>query len=384
MKRVIITTGGTGGHVFPALSVADELRRRHPELEVIFVGGRYGREREFAEAAGLRFIGLPVRGMVGRGGRALGALWGLARAVVRSWWLMLRLHPDAVMGFGGYAGFAPVFAAAMRGVPCAIHEQNSYPGSANRLLGRWADKIFLSFEDAMGFFDAKRTELVGNPVRAELVALGRESAEAEPESGETWERPRRLLVLGGSLGARAVNQAVCGALGGLRERGFEILHQTGEGDLAEVRAAYEAAGWRGPAARVEPFIADMAGAYAWADVVLCRAGATTVAELAVTGKPSVLVPFPFATHDHQTANARSLEQAGAGVILMQNLLAEVDLAESLDTIFATPARVAEMGRAAQAMGRPGAAAALADALEDMAGEANQRDPKGRTDRRTEA
>lgn len=366
MKRVVLTTGGTGGHIFPALAVAEEVRRRHPEADILFVGGRYGREREFAEAAGLRFMGLPVRGVVGRGARAVGALWGLIRAVVRSWWLMLTFRPDAVMGFGGYAGFAPVFAAALRGIPCAVHEQNSYPGSANRLLGRWAHRVFLSFADTHGFFDASRTALIGNPVRAELVALGEKNDKAVAGDADTWDRPRRLLVVGGSLGAHPINEAVCAALQGLKDRNFEIMHQTGKADFAEVRAAYEAAGWKDSEAQVEPFISDMAAAYGWADMVLCRAGATTVAELAVTGTPSLLVPFPQAAHDHQTANAKSLESAGAAVILMQNLLGEVDLAESLDTIFATPARVAEMGRAARAMGKPEAAATLAQALEDMA------------------
>ncbi|WP_461208262.1 undecaprenyldiphospho-muramoylpentapeptide beta-N-acetylglucosaminyltransferase [Desulfocurvus sp. DL9XJH121] len=366
MRRVVITTGGTGGHVFPALAVAEELRRRHPEADILFVGGCHGREREFAEAAGLRFLGLPVRGVMGRGLRAVGALWGLGRAVVRCWWLMLGFKPEVVLGFGGYAGFAPVLAASMRGIPCAVHEQNSYPGSANRLLGRWVDRVFLSFPDGHGFFDAARAEITGNPVRGALVDLGE-------ASGETREGGKRLLILGGSLGARPLNKAVCAALGGLREAGFEMFHQTGEADLAEVRAAYEAEGWTGPDARVEAFIRDMAGAYAWADLVLCRAGATTVAELAVTGKPSVLVPYPLATHDHQTANARYLEKEGAAVILAQNLLGEVNLAKSLDTLFTAPGRLTEMGRAARSLGRPRAAAVLADAVEALAEGKNRKE-----------
>ena len=190
MQRVVLTTGGTGGHVFPALAVAEELRRRHPDVDILFVGGRHGREREFAEAAGLRFLGLPVRGVMGRGVRAVGALWGLFRGVLRAWWLMLRFKPQVVLGFGGYAGFAPVFAAALRGVPCAVHEQNSYPGSANRLLGRWAHRIFLSFPDTHGFFDAAKAEVTGNPVRAGLVA-----------GSGTRQRPTELVLCGRQHGA---------------------------------------------------------------------------------------------------------------------------------------------------------------------------------------
>lgn len=361
MRRVVLTTGGTGGHIFPALAVAEEIKRRHPDCDVLFVGGRHGREKEFAERAGLRFLGLPVRGVIGRGFKAVGAMMGLGVAVLRSWWLMLRFKPEAVVGFGGYAGFAPVLAACLRGVPCAVHEQNSYPGSTNRLLGRWVDRVFMSFPDSHGFFNAAKAEQTGNPVRAALVRHGAEAADCA-EAGPC----RRLLIVGGSQGAHAVNMAVAGALPGLKAHGLAIWHQTGEADLDEVRAAYEAAGFGEHEARVEPFIEDMAEAYAWADAVLCRAGATTVAELAVAGKPSVLVPFPEATHNHQLANAQFLERAGAAVILMQNLLGEIDLADSLMKIFDSPERLSRMGEAARSLGRPDAAARLADAIEEMA------------------
>lgn len=357
MRLVVLTTGGTGGHVFPALAVAEELRRRHPGLGLLFVGGRHGREAEFAAAAGIPFVGLPVRGFLGRGPRAVGAAFGLARALVRSWWLLLRRRPDVVVGFGGYAGFAPVAMAALRGVPCALHEQNSRPGSANRLLGRWVDRVFLSFPDEAGFFDAGRTRLTGNPVRAAIREAGAHSG--QPAG-------RRVLVAGGSLGARAINDAVLAGLESLRGHGFSLWHQTGPDDLERVREAYAAADWSPEQARVEPFIDDMAAAYAWADVVLCRAGATTVAELAVMGKPAVLVPFPHATHDHQMANARRLEQAGAALILAQNILRETDLARTLDALFAEPGRLERMGAAARTLGAPDAAGALADEIEALA------------------
>lgn len=358
MRLVILTTGGTGGHVFPALAVAEELRSRHAGLELLFVGGRHGREAEFAARAGLPFVGLPVRGFLGRGPRAVGAAFGLARALGRSWRLLARSKPDVVVGFGGYAGFAPVAVAALCGVPCALHEQNSHPGSANRLLGRWVDRVFLSFPDEAGFFDATRTRLTGNPVRTAIREAGARAG-AAPAG-------RRVLVAGGSLGARAINEAVAGGLQSLRARGFALWHQTGAQDEQAVRAAYARAGWTGGDARIEPFIDDMAAAYAWADVVLCRAGATTVAELAVMGKPSVLVPFPHATHDHQTANARRLEQAGAALLLPQGVLGQTDLAQALDTLFTEPGRLERMGAAARTLGAPDAAGALADEIEALA------------------
>ncbi|WP_028587450.1 undecaprenyldiphospho-muramoylpentapeptide beta-N-acetylglucosaminyltransferase [Desulfocurvus vexinensis] len=360
MRLVILTTGGTGGHVFPALAVAEELRSRHAGLELLFVGGRHGREAEFAARAGLPFVGLPVRGFLGRGPRAVGAAFGLAWALGISWRLLARRRPDVVVGFGGYAGFAPVAMAALRGVPCALHEQNSRPGSANRLLGRWVDRVFLSFPDEAKFFDAARTRLTGNPVRAAIREAGARAGAGAAPAG------RRVLVAGGSLGARAINEAVAGSLEALRARGFSLWHQTGAEDEQTVRAAYACAGWTGEGARVQPFIDDMAAAYAWADVVLCRAGATTVAELAVMGKPSVLVPFPYATHDHQTANARRLEQAGAALLLPQGALGQTDLAQALDALFTEPGRLERMGAAARTLGAPDAAAALADEIEALA------------------
>ncbi|BBD08544.1 undecaprenyldiphospho-muramoylpentapeptide beta-N-acetylglucosaminyltransferase [Desulfovibrio ferrophilus] len=362
MQRIVLTTGGTGGHIFPALAVAEEIKRRHPDCDVLFVGGKHGREREFAERAGLRFLGLPVRGVIGRGFRAVGAVFGLGLAVLRSWWLMLRFKPQVVLGFGGYAGFAPVLAACLRGVPCAVHEQNSYPGSTNRLLGKWVNRVFTSFPDAHGFFDAAKVEMMGNPVRTALVKQG---AELAPQSAQG--NCKRLLIVGGSQGAHAINKAVTGSLQSLRDKGFELWHQTGEQDLNEVRAAYAQIGWKDESARIDAFIDNMAEAYAWADAVLCRAGATTVAELTVVGKASVLIPFPQATHNHQLANAQYLERGGAAVILMQNLLDEIDLADSLYKIFEAPERLSQMCEAARSLGRPDAAKRLVDAIEEMAG-----------------
>ncbi|WP_167941033.1 undecaprenyldiphospho-muramoylpentapeptide beta-N-acetylglucosaminyltransferase [Desulfobaculum xiamenense] len=356
MKRVILTTGGTGGHIFPALAVAEELKRRHPDIRILFVGGRYGREADFAAEAGLEFVGLPVRGVLGRGLKAVSALFGMARAVVQAIGIIGSFAPDAVVGFGGYASFAPVLAARLRGVPCAVHEQNSVPGASNRLLAKLAKRVFLSFPDTHKAFSAAKCILTGNPVR-DLI---RKMAD-EPFVQRTT---RHLLVVGGSLGARALNDAVIANISGLRDAGFELRHQTGEADLARVKTAYTNAGVDTETS-VAPFIRDMKDAYRWADIVLCRSGATTVAELAVAGKPSVLVPFPYATHDHQTVNARFLADSGAAIIVPQAELAGKDLTQLITDILSEPGRLARMADAARALGAPNAAAKLAEGIENM-------------------
>jgi len=235
MRRVILTTGGTGGHIFPALAVAEEITRRHPKARILFLGGQYGPEADLAARAGLEYVGLPVRGVMGRGLRAVAAAGAMALGVWRAVSVVRRFDPDMVVGFGGYAAFAGVLAARLCGRPAAIHEQNSIPGLTNRLLGRVVQRVFLSLPDTAGIFPARRCVLTGNPVRAAIVASG--EAAATPRSA----RSRRLLVMGGSLGARAVNEAVVAALPALRDAGVELWHQTGTADWERVRAGYKPA-----------------------------------------------------------------------------------------------------------------------------------------------
>ena len=269
--RVILTTGGTGGHIFPALAVAEQLRREGAEL--LFVGSQYGSEAKLAKQAGLEFRGLPVRGVLGRGLRSVGALWGLFRAVFMSRAIVKDFRPDAVIGFGAYASFPSLVAAKLSGVPIAVHEQNAMPGLTNRMLAKLAKRVFLSLPDVTGAFDAKKSQLTGNPVREAIVESGK-NAVGHPGT-------RRLLVMGGSQGAKAVNSVILASLERLTKAGIEIRHQTGSFDLERVLAGYRAHGV--DASGVTPFIEDVAAAYQWADLVLCRAGATSVAELAVAG-----------------------------------------------------------------------------------------------------
>ncbi|MDR1685078.1 MAG: undecaprenyldiphospho-muramoylpentapeptide beta-N-acetylglucosaminyltransferase [Desulfovibrio sp.] len=403
-KRILLSSGGTGGHIFPALALAEELARRGPETRLLFMGGAYGPEGRLAAAAGLDFIALPVRGFMGRGARALGAVPGMLRALAEAVRVIREFSPHAAVGFGGYASFAGVSAAALLGIPTAVHEQNALPGVGNRILGRMARRVFLSMPDVTGAFDARKTLLTGNPVRADIAALyerarrkaalpendaapcgqarqgmklseneaercGRTRQGAEITENDTVEeRPPRLLVMGGSRGARAVNLAVVGAAPALLNAGVEILHQTGNEDFATVSAAYGA--WGTEQAKAVPFIDDMGGAYAWADLAFCRAGATTAAELCAAGLPSVLAPFPHAARDHQRFNARVMEEAGAAVILEQERFAArpETPAEILLPLLKDKAKLRAMSAKALDAARPRAAAHMADALAEMIGE----------------
>ncbi len=343
MERLLLTTGGTGGHIFPALAVAEALRRECPQARILFVGSDYGPEARLAAAAGLDFAGLPVRGFVGRGLRAAGAAARMAAAVARALGIVRRFRPQAVAGFGGYAAFAPMLAGRLLGIPCVLHEQNAVAGVSNRLLALLARRICLSLPGSEGL-PQKKSVLTGNPVRAAVAAVG--------------ERPRdfsgrRLLIMGGSLGAHAINEYMARQAARLRAAGVEVRHQTGRADEAAVRAAYVAAGY--DPSCVTAFIDDMAATYAWADLALCRAGATSVAELCAAGVPSVLVPFPFAAHDHQTRNAEALRDAGAALLTAQKDMESADVAGTALALLDDARRRESMSAAALRNARPDAA-----------------------------
>lgn len=366
MKRVIITTGGTGGHIFPAIAVAEEIRNRHRDATVLFMGGKYGPEGDLATQAGLEFVGLPVRGFIGRGLGMLGAGFGMLRSLTKAVIVIRRFKPDVVVGFGGYAAFAGVMAARYVGVPSAIHEQNSIPGVANNILARRVDRVFVSLPDVRATFPEEKTIFTGNPVRAAIADMARHDA---PE-GETVEREigNRILVLGGSQGARAINDCIIANLSALVDAGLSLWHQTGAADAERVRDAYRKNG--GEKMRVDGFIQDMAAAYEWADIVVCRAGATTIAELTCAGVPAVFIPFPAATHDHQTHNARYLAAVGAAELIPQARLetgrgSPALLVERLEALLGEPEKLRAMREASRHLARPEAAAVLVNALEDM-------------------
>jgi UDP-N-acetylglucosamine--N-acetylmuramyl-(pentapeptide) pyrophosphoryl-undecaprenol N-acetylglucosamine transferase len=362
MTRIVLTTGGTGGHIFPALAVAEALKRRCPDVEILFIGGS-GPEGELATKAGLSFIGLPAKGVFGRGLRALAAPFWMVRAFGMAVRLINEAQPDVVAGFGGYAGFIPVAAARLMGVPTAIHEQNSVPGVTNKLLGKVVNRIFVTYPDTDRAFPPARTTRLGNPIRGGIAARA-----TAPRLAGT----KRLLVLGGSQGARAVNDAVLTILPRLLAAGIKVRLQAGRADFDRVGArvatllAGRPHGGGEPEVVIENFIEDMAEAYAWSDLVLARAGATTLAEVTAAGRPSLLIPFPFATHDHQSVNAAFLAAAGAAEVIAQKDLAHFDLAAAVIGLLGDPGRLARMGAAAAAAAMPEAADSIAVALLDMA------------------
>jgi UDP-N-acetylglucosamine--N-acetylmuramyl-(pentapeptide) pyrophosphoryl-undecaprenol N-acetylglucosamine transferase len=362
--RLLIAGGGTGGHLFPGVAIAEELRARDPGAEVRFVGTRRGIEARVLPELGWELALIEVSGLKTVG--ALGALRGLVR-LPRALWQARRIvrafRPDAVIGVGGYASGPVVLMARLAGVPTAICEQNSIPGLTNKILGRVVRAVFVSFDGTRRFFQAKKTMLSGNPVRRALVQRLLEAATDAPagpagHAGPAAAEPVHVLVSGGSLGAVAVNQLAADALIALaRTMPLAIVHQTGDRGLDDTVRRYAEAG---VPADCRAFIQDMAAAYQRADVILGRAGATTVAELAITGKPAVFIPYPFAADNHQELNARELAEAGAALMFRQAELTTGVLAEALRPLLTDPVRRAEMGAKMKARARPAAAATVID------------------------
>ncbi len=346
-RPVLIMAGGTGGHVFPALAVAEELTARG--VAVSWLGTRRGLEARVVPAAGYSLETVRVSGLRGRGVlRLLAAPLMLAIALLQALRIQLRLRPLAVLGMGGFASGPGGVVAWLLRHPLLVHEQNSVAGTTNRWLAPLARTVMVAFPGAL---DAKYHPLhTGNPVRGAILRLHPPAQRYAGRSGAL-----RVLVVGGSLGAHALNRVIPEAVAQLGEVP-ELYHQTGVQDIEMVRAAYARAGI---AARVEPFIEDMAAAYAWADLVICRSGALTVAELAVVGVAAVLVPFPHATDDHQTGNARFLADTGAAILLPQAQLDASRLATLLTDFTGQRAMLQEMATRAHALAMPDAARRVA-------------------------
>ena len=367
ISRIILTTGGTGGHIFPAVAVAEEIRRRNPTAMILFVGSKYGSEADIAANAGYGFAGLPVRGIMGKGLKGLLNLPRMLQSVTASHFILRKTQPEVVIGFGGYAAFAATLTACMKGIPVAVHEQNSLPGMTNRTLGKFVDRVFLSMPDTRQCFPKAKTISTGNPVRKAVMDLYENfdvRLSLRQQAGEN--APRRLLIMGGSLGATAINKAAMSLIGNFADNGIEVWHQTGKNDYETVRQAYRDAGIT--TARVDSFITNMHLAYEWADLALCRAGASSIAELTSAGLPAVLVPFPQAAQDHQRHNARFMEMTNAAVVMDQTGFEqgrEQALLATVMDIFNNPDRRNAMARASHRLAQPYAAATIVDNLEAM-------------------
>ncbi|WP_295543531.1 undecaprenyldiphospho-muramoylpentapeptide beta-N-acetylglucosaminyltransferase [uncultured Thiohalocapsa sp.] len=347
--RIAVMAGGTGGHVFPALAVAELLRARG--AEVFWIGTRTGMESRLVPSHGFDMEWVGIQGVRGKGLKALAtAPLKLATAVHAAAGILGRRGAQVVLGMGGFVAGPGGLAAKLQGRRLVIHEQNSVPGLTNQWLARLADAVFEAFP---GSFPAARGAIdSGNPVRADIAAL---PAPAERFAGRN--PPPRLLVVGGSLGAKALNQAVPAALALLPAPARpDVRHQAGEKTLETARRAYADAG---VSAEVTAFIDDMAAAYAWADLVVCRAGALTVSEIAAAGLPAIFVPFPHAVDDHQVGNARWLSDAGAARLIVQRELTPALLATQLQALLASPDQRLAMAEAGRARARLDAAEQIA-------------------------
>ncbi|MFP4667429.1 MAG: undecaprenyldiphospho-muramoylpentapeptide beta-N-acetylglucosaminyltransferase [Desulfobacterales bacterium] len=361
--RLVIAGAGTGGHLFPGIAVAEELMQRAPESRVLFITtGRPVEKTVLAEkpfetaeimAAGFKGLGL---------WRKLVAFTLLPRGLFQALGLLRRFSPDAVLGMGAYSSAPVVIAAFLKGIPRFIHEQNRIAGMTNRWLSRFATRVFVSFDDTNMGCSSEKIVYTGNPVRAEIRRL----AQAGMKKGQRGSgEPFTILVLGGSQGARGINSAVAEAFSGIENPGnFRVIHQTGSKDEEYVRRAYESLGMD---ATVAAFFNDMASLYESADLAVCRAGASTVAEIAAAGLPALFVPFPHAADDHQTANAEGLAAAGAAEIIEERNLNGRVLAERFEIYRADQAKFEKLRASAAVAGMPDSASVILDQITDAVG-----------------
>ncbi|WP_299591345.1 undecaprenyldiphospho-muramoylpentapeptide beta-N-acetylglucosaminyltransferase [uncultured Microbulbifer sp.] len=339
-KKFLVMAGGTGGHVFPALAVARALQAEGGSVE--WLGTMRGIEAQLIPAADIPLHFITVEGIRGKGKAALlKAPVQISKAIWQARQVVKAVKPDAVLGFGGFATGPGGVAARLAGVPLIIHEQNAVAGTTNRLLAKIANRVLEAFPSGL-----PAAQEVGNPVRTEIAEL------PAPAERIGKQSPACLLVLGGSLGAVAINQLVPEALAKIpAEKRPTVRHQAGQRHLDLAKEAYERAGVE---AEVVPFIADMAGAYGQADLVICRSGALTVSEIAAAGLGAIMVPFPFAIDDHQTKNGEWLEQAGAARVIQQDALDADELAGLLESLFADANTLLAMAEAARRVAKPDA------------------------------
>ena len=356
--KVLIAAGGTGGHIFPGIAVAKELLRRDSSSEVLFVGTARGLETKIVPDNGFQLSLINSAGLKGVG--LVNKLKGMAvlpKSFLEARTLIKGFKPDVVVGAGGYVSGPVLMTASFMRVPTLVMDSNALPGFTNRRLAMFVDRAALTFEEALPFF-GKKGLVTGNPVRAEFFDILSRPENSSPH----------LLIFGGSQGARAINNSMTDALGGLAELadGLTITHQTGEGDFPKIRELYDRSAFA--EADVRPFISDMCSEFEKADLVICRAGATTCAELAAAGRAALMIPLPTAADDHQRKNAEALERAGAAKVLLQRDMNGETLAAAIKDLIGKPETLREMSENARKLGRKDAAEATVDIIEELAGE----------------
>lgn len=358
--KLLIAGGGTGGHLFPGMAVAEEFLARNPANQVLFVGTERGIEARAVPAAGYKLELISAAGVRGKGGfsqfrAAAMMMYGYAQSRT----VLKAFRPDFVLGVGGYASLPMVLAARGMQVPCFIHEQNAIPGMTNKLLARFANQVFITLEESAKFFPKDRVLVTGNPLRRQILDIVAQTPprQSQVERGSDFN----LFVFGGSQGAHAINMAMVAALPRLADLSdrLKICHQTGEQDYPAVQEAYR--GSTIPAA-VHPFIADMAAQYRQADLIVCRAGATTIAEVTACGKACLFIPFPHAVDDHQRRNAEALLKKQACFMLLEHELTGEHLAGLIRDVMHDPAVLQQTGEAAFGMARLDAAQIIVDEM----------------------
>ncbi len=357
MAPILIMAGGTGGHIYPALAVAEQLREQG--VEVRWLGTRSGLEAEVVPKANIAIDYIRISGVRGKGlMRKLMMPFTLLSAMWQAWKILRQLNPSAVLGMGGFVTGPAGLVAAITGRKLLVHEQNAVAGMTNRWLARWADKVMAAFPSVL-----PKSELTGNPIRGAILNLAPPAERFQARQGQ----PLHLLVLGGSLGAKALNDVLPEALALLSDEDeYEVWHQAGKRNINEAKHGYQQAGVNG---RVDAYIDDMAVAYGWADLVICRAGALTISELACAGVGSILVPYPHAVDDHQTKNAAYLVENAAATVVSQSELNAEQLAEMIKRYLSPDngrAELLKMAEAARALGKPGATVTVANRCLEVA------------------
>lgn len=355
--RVVMAGGGTGGHLFPGVAIAQEFMARNSQNEIVFVSTGNQLEQRILAKMNFALERVTVEGIKGRG------LWNqtksickLPRGIYQAIRILRRFQPDLVVGLGSYSAGPVVLAARLMGVKIVLHEQNILPGITNRMLARFADMIFVSFEDTKAHLASTRSKLTGNPVRQAILNRSRQLI--SEDRFEAGQKPFTILILGGSQGAHRINITMVEALDHLHQTdGLYIFHQTGAADEKMVQDAY---GRHNVASTVQSFFDDMAPLYQKADLIICRAGATTVAEITTIGKGVIFIPFPYAADDHQTLNAASLTKKGAAEMILEKDLTAKILGEKIEYYALHPDALCEMARKAEESGNPNAARDIVD------------------------
>lgn len=361
--KLLVAGGGTGGHLFPGIAVAEEFLARDPGNEVLFVGTERGVEAKLLPKLGYRLELIAAAGV--RGKSLFGQLKGMAGLLYgysQSRAILKEFKPDLVLGVGGYASAPVILAARGMLIPRFVHEQNAIPGMTNKLLSRIANQAFISLEESRKFFPEDKTLLTGNPLRKQILAeVAHPSSVPSLMKGGNEQGGFHLLVFGGSLGAHSINMTLAAAAPLLVKLAgkLTITHQTGEKDFAEVSGAYRSAGI---IANVVPFIDNMAAAYRAADLIICRAGATTIAEVTACGKPCIFIPFPHAVDDHQRKNAEALLKCSAGFMMLERELTAENLVEKIAELVASPDLLLNTGDNGRAIARIDAAEIIVDEM----------------------